>query len=89
MMMLLLLLTMIMMMMMMNNFEAKAKGAHGEGQRQCSFSAIVFIPGIFFWGGVGISPGPDFAPVLPMGVAFSMRPISVAYTWPVRAAVDG
>jgi len=88
MMMLLLLLTMIMMMMMMNNFEAKAKGAHGEGQRQCSFSAIVFIPGIFF-GGVGISPGPDFALVLPMGVAFSMRPISVAYTWPIRAAVDG
>jgi len=50
MMMLLLLLTMIMMMMMMNNFEAKAKRAHGEGQRQCSFSAIVFIPGIFFGG---------------------------------------
>ena len=53
------------------------------------FSDSVHSRHLFFLGGVGISPGPDFALVLPMGVAFSMRPISVAYTWPVRAAVDG
>ena len=74
----LLLLTMIMMMvmmmMMMNNFEAKAKEAHGEGQRQCSFSAIVFIPGIFFLGGGRDFPRSRLCPSAAYGSRFQHAP---------------